>query len=252
MSSGGSATLSTLQQVNVSVAYDDHFEYELSVADSTALANAFTLAGNGASFTASLDGAAAKPVIVKALTDGLCKSQAVVPASWANKKIGVAIYDEMVAKWTEAIENNIANILETSSFSTSVGYDGGANSMVSKLVPLECEILAQQIPEANYVFYQKGGAGADKEDPRTHALPMRGNDSIVLVFNVVQTDVIRTPAKVPGLNLDTGASSVAGGDASPYGAMTPSQYSSWNRTFAYKLTFKNTAGDNGALDSLKP
>lgn len=251
IASSGSATLSTLQQVAVSVAYDDHFEHDLSVADSTKLANAFTLSGNGTSFAVAKVDADVKDVLLVALQAAICKSHDVVPATWADKVLSSAIYDELVAKWTEYTENNISNILETSDFSNTVGFDAGADDMVAKLVPLECEILAQQIPEANYVFYQKGGAGADKEDPSTHALPMRGNDSIVFVFNVSQSEIVRTPAKTAGTSADTGASAVAGGNASPYGTMTPSQYDSWAYRLAFKLTFKNTAGDNGALDNLK-
>ena len=256
MDASGEAALNTLQQVTVSVAYDDLYEQALSAEDSSKLANAFSISGTGATFTATLSGAPDfEDVLARNMATAICtaESKNIDPEGTdaSNNSVGHnlkdAIYNGMLNNFKRVFADSIPNLLESDwSLSNSVGYAGGAADMAGKLVDQECEILAQQLPESNYVLYMDGS-----ENPLTTALPLKGGDSIIFVFQVEQEAVSRVITKVAGSNPDTGASAVAGGSASPYGSSAVVNYATNSRKVAFKFSVRNAAGTAGAkLDSL--
>lgn len=257
MDASGEAALNTLQQVTVSVAYDDLYEQALSAADSTKLANAFAISGTGATFTAHLSSSADfEDVLTRNMASAICTAESanVDPSGSdaSNNSVGHnlkdAIYNGMLNNFKRIFTDSIPNLLESDwSLSNTVGYAGGAADMAGKLVDQECEILAQQLPESNYVLYMDAS-----EDTVTSALPLKGGDSIIFVFNVSEAAVARIVTKTPGANPDTGASAVAGGSASPYGSSAVVNYSSNTRKVAFKFSVRSTAGAAGdKLNNLK-
>jgi len=257
MDASGEAALNTLQQVNVSVAYDDLYEQALSHTDSTTLANAFTISGSGATFSAILDASGDfKDVLTRNMASAICTAQSkfVDPSGSdaSNNSVGHnlkdAIYNGMVNRFKRIFTDSIPNLLESDwSLSNTVGYADGAADMAGKLDAAECEILAQQLPESNYALYMDSS-----EDTVTSALPLKGGDSIIFVFQVDEAAVARVVTKTAGSNLDTGATATAGGSASPYGSSAVVNYSIASRKVAFKFTVRSISGLAGdLLDNLK-
>lgn len=248
MDASGQASLKTLQQVTVSVAYDDLYEQVLSTADSTALANSFTISGEGDEFSAVLSNSANfQDVLARNMATAICTAESanVDPEGTdaSNNSVGHnlknAILNGMINRFKRVFTDDIPNLLESDYVLTnSVGYAAAAADMAGKLTALECEILAQQIPESNYDLYSD-----TSENPTTTALPLKHGDSIVFVFEVNQSNVSRVITKTSGSNLDTGASAVAGGSASPYGSGAVVSYSIDSRKVAFKFTVAKSAGN---------
>jgi len=254
----GEAALVTLQEVNVSVAYDDLYEQALSAADSTKLANAFAVSGNGASFTVSISSASDfEDVLARNMALAICteyNSNKDISGSDAGVGVGLnlkdTIYNGMLNQFKQVFTDSLPNLLESDwALSNSVGYAAGAADMESKLNAQECEILAQQLPESNYVLYMDAS-----ENTTTTALPLKDGDSIIFVFDVAESAVARVNTKTPGANPDTGATAAANASngKSPYGAAQQAvTYISNTRTVAFKFAVKSAAHNGGKLDSLK-
>jgi hypothetical protein len=248
MDASGQASLNTLQQVTVSVAYDDLYEQVLSTADSTLLANSFTISGEGDEFAATLSNSANfQDVLARNMASAICTAETknIDPEGTdaSNNSVGQnlkdAIYNGMLNNFKRVFADSIPNLLESDwALSNTVGYAGGAADMAGKLVAAECEILAQQLPESNYELYMDAS-----ENPTTTALPLKHGDSIIFVFQVSQSAVSRIVTKTPGSNVDTGASAVAGGTASPYGSSAVVSYSSNSRKVAFKFTVAKSSGN---------
>jgi hypothetical protein len=255
MDASGEASLNTLQQVTVSVAYDDLYEQALSAADSTKLANSIELSGNGATYTATLHSSADfEDVLARNMATAICTAESsyVDPSGSdaSNNSVGHnlkdAIYNGMLNTFKRVFTDAIPNILESDwALSNNVGYAGGAADMAGKLNDQECEILGQQLPESNYVLYQDAS-----ENTTIKALPLKDGDSIIFVFQVDEAAVARVVSKTPGTSADTGASAVAGGSASPYGSSAVVNYSTNSRKVAFKFSVRNATQDGGKLDSL--
>ena len=260
LDASGSAALTTLQQVSVSVVYDDKYSMDLSMDDAKKLANAFTLDGSGASFSCTLS---SKTDFVDVLARNMATAKC---SEWAsnkssitsmNKVLKTALYDEMAGAFKKIFEDTLPNLLESDwELSNGVAYEAGANTMANLINPTEAEILAQQFPESNYVLYQKGGNGTDKEDPVTKALPVKGGDSLVFVFNVKQLLVSRVDKKTAGSQSDatvtgsttssTAGAGVGAGQAnltipSIYGTgVQQSTYAANNRMVAFQFNIPGT------------
>jgi len=211
LDASGSAALTTLQQVSVTVAYDDAYTVTLGEADARKLANAFTLDGSGADFSCTLT---SKPdfedVLARNMASAVCNEWTSTNSTITSvgKDLKTALYDEMAGSFKKIFEDALPNILESDwELTNGVAYEAGAAAMATAINATEAEILAQQFPESNYVLYQKGGSGPDKEDPVTKALPVKGGDSLVFVFNVKQLLVSRVDKKTAGSTTDI---SVAG------------------------------------------
>jgi hypothetical protein len=256
MDASGEAALTTLQQVTVSVAYDDLYEQTLSVADSTKLANAFSISGSGASFSVELTSSQDfQDVLAANMESAICTAQNsnVDPQGTDadNSSIGHnlkdAIYNGMLNNFKRIFTDSIPNLLESDwSLSNTVGYAAGAADMAGKLDIPECEVLAQQLPESNYVLYQDGS-----ENTLTSALPLKDGDSIIFVFNVSESSVARIPTKTPGASGDGNAAAVTGTPSNPYGSSAVVSYASNSRVVAFKFTVAGSGAPGGQLDSLK-
>jgi hypothetical protein len=258
LDASGEAALTTLQEVTVSVAYDDLYEQALSAADSTKLANAFAVSGNGATFTASISSAADfEDVLARNMATALCteyNSKKDISGSDASVGLGLnlkqTIYNGMLNQFKRVFTDSLPNLLESDwALSNTVGYADAAGDMKTKLDHQECEILAQQLPESNYVLYMDAS-----ENSVTSALPLKDGDSIIFVFQVSESAVARINTKTPGANPDTGASATANAanGKSPYGAAQQAvTYLANTRTVAFKFAVKSAAHNGGKLDSLK-
>ena len=269
MAASGEASLTTLQQVSVSVEYDDRYDITLSHANSTKLANAFTVSGEGATFTATLSNSADfQDVFAYAMENAVCATQTSaldeldggVPAvldavqSSIGLKLDVVLNNAILNKFAQHFSDTLPNILQSDwQMSSSVDWEGGAESMAGELSVAECEILAQQLPESNYELYMDGS-----ENPVTNALSLKDGDSVIFVMVVNQSGVVRAITKTPGASADTGASAVAapaGAEANhaPYGYNTNANaYIENSRRIAFKLTVaKNPADEGNTLSALR-
>jgi len=257
MDASGSASLVTLQQVTVSVGYDDLYEQTLSVGDSTALANAFTVEGNGSSFTVSItDPSEFERVLRVNMATALCteyNSNDDISGGDAPTGQGLnlkdTLYGSIVNQFKQVFTDSLPNLLQSNwVVQNEVGYDVGAQNMRILLDAKECEILAQQLPESNYELYMD-----TSENTVTDALPLKAGDSVIFVFHVTEkAEAIMS--KDDGLNADTGATAVpaGAGGASPYGTLQQSvTYTTNDRTVAFKFTVQNAAEDGGRLDNYR-
>ena len=269
MAASGEASLTTLQQVSVSVEYDDRYDITLSHANSTKLANAFTVSGEGATFTATLSNSAHfQEVFAYAMENAVCATQTSAldaldggasgvdaVQSSIGLKLDVVLNNAILNKFAQHFSDTLPNILQSDwAMSSSVDWAGGAASMAGELSVAECEILAQQLPESNYELYMDGS-----ENPVTDALSLKNGDSVIFVMEVSQSGVVRTITKTPGVSADSGASAVAapaGAEANlaPYGYNTNANaYIENERRIAFKLTVaKNSADAGNKLSSLRP
>jgi|LauGreDrversion2_5_1035112.scaffolds.fasta_scaffold21200_2 hypothetical protein len=259
MDASGQAGLITLEQVSVSVAYDDLYERTLSAADSTKLVNAFTVGGKGATFSAILSSSADfEDVLTRNMASALLATAGNTIAN-SYTEVGVDLsgnlYNELLTQFKHVFEDTLPNILQSDwSLSNSVNYAGGASNMAGLIVPTEAEILAQQIPESNYELYS---AMDVSEEMTTAALPLKGTDSIIFVFDVKLGAVIRTAKKTAGTNASASTESASAGapgstGTGAYGAAINSVTYAYNsRAVAFKFTVKNDAESAGKLDGVK-
>jgi hypothetical protein len=260
LDASGEAALVTLQQVTVVVAYDDLYEQILDASDSTALANAFDVSGNGESFTVTLAASGAarvafEDVLARNMASALCtdyNSNGDISGEDAPTGLGLNLKDTLhgsiVNNFKRVFTDSLPNLLQSNwEVTNAVGYAAGAADMAGKLNPAECEILAQQLPESNYVLYMDLS-----ENTEIKALPLKAGDSIIFVFNVAES-AQAVMSKDDGLNADTGATAVPAGQggASPYGTTQQSvTYTAGTRVVAFKFTVQNAAQDGGKLDNL--
>jgi hypothetical protein len=255
LDASGSAALTTLEQVSVSVDYDDKYVMDSILDDAKKLANAFTLDGSGADFSCTLSSKADfVDVLARNMATATCSKWTSAKSSIdsTGKVLKTALYDEMAGAFKKIFEDALPNILESDwELTNGVAYEAGADAMADLITATEAEILAQQFPESNYVLYQKGGNGADKEDPVTKALPVKGGDSLVFVFNVKQLLVSRVDKKTAGSTSDANVlgsttTSTAGAAPGPgqasltipsiYGTgVQQTQYAANNRLVAFQF-----------------
>jgi hypothetical protein len=263
LDASGEAALTTLEQVSVSVSYDDLYLATLNATEAKKLLDSFTLDGSGSTFACTLTNSTNfKEVLTEAMAraEGSTYASAnSTPTHVVGNTLQQNLIVEILAMFNSIYADSLPNILQSEwDIYNNVGYEAGAIDMAAKLIPAEAEILAQQIPEANYVSYMKGGTGEDKEDLTTHALPLVGGDKIVFVFYLSEAAVARVNKKTAGSLADNGTGASAGGtggvttnpnpvaapgagqvvtNAGPYGneqqAVT---YASNTRTVAFQLT----------------
>jgi hypothetical protein len=133
--------------------------------------------------------------------------------------------------------------------------------MAGLITPVEAEIMAQQFPESNYELYMDGS-----ENTLTHALPVKGGDTLVFVFNVKQSLVARVDKRTAGSTTDasvTGSTtnSVSGANPGagqaglpmgPYGATRQTvTYSSNERKVAFYFTIPGSGALTVGASGLK-
>jgi len=220
LDASGQASLVTLEQVTVSVSYDDLYRVTLSDADAIKLLNSFTLDGSGTSFACTLDNSADfQEVLTSAMRDAAAVSFTNTNAS--NNSVGNTLSQnlmaEILATFKSIYEDTIPNVLQSDwDISNNVAYAAGALDMANKLVPEEAELLAQQLPESNYIEYMDAS-----ENTTTHALPLKRGDKLVFVFYLREEAVARVDKKTPGSTVEAAlAAGVAATAAAPPTAAT--------------------------------
>jgi len=201
----GNASLTTLQQVAVSIAYDDRYDIEI---DGNDLVSSFKLDGSGSTFEVKWsDASGAKFAgVMKDVIDNATKS---------SKTLDQTLGAGMLSAFKNIFADTLPNLLESEwSLNHTVGSQAGAEDMQSKLTAAAREIIAQQLPESNYEAYMDAS-----ENPSTTDLPLVNGDTLVFIFNVNQNLVVRSDKKTAGKTSDamTGVSSNANANA-PAGA----------------------------------
>jgi hypothetical protein len=215
LDASGEASLVTLEQVTVSVSYDDLYSVTLSDADAIKLLNSFTLDGSGTSFACTLDNSADfQEVLTRAMSDAAGVSYTNTNASIdvVGNTLSQNLMAEILATFKSIYEDTIPNVLQSDwDISNNVAYAAGAQDMADKLVPEEAELLAQQLPESNYIEYMDAS-----ENTTTHALPLKRGDKLVFVFYLREAAVARVDKKTPGSTVEAPlAAGVAATAAAP-------------------------------------
>jgi hypothetical protein len=253
----GSATYTTVQQLVVTVEYDDLYDLSLNATDSWNFINSFDVSGNGTgAFSAVLKSSnqAFKDILIAELPKAACTTQTSpkVPSS-VGKNLVDAIYDEMENDLS-LITNAVPDLLEDATHTNSVRWSAGADNLVTLLDASEVEVIAQQLPESNYAAYCDG-SGANFEG----VLPLKGNDTIIFVFNATITTVTRYDTKSPGAKGDSvgaGPAQSTTADAAitppavlgPYGSdAQAASYSSGARRIAFRIKVQNAAKSTAKL-----
>jgi len=268
LDASGNATLATLEQVTVSVAYDDLYRASLSDADAIKLLNSFTLDGSGTSFACVLDNSTDfEEVLTRAMRDasGVSFSNTNASLDVVGNTLSQNLMTEILDTFKSIYADSIPNILESAwDISNNVAYAAGAADMATKLIPKETELIAQQLPESNYSAYMDAS-----ENTTTHALPLKKGDKLVFVFYLREEAVARVDKKTAGSLADDGtaagvaartvpsaAAGVSGGSTvtpatlapagtstvgtGPYGDAKQSvTYASNNRTVAFELVLSS-------------
>jgi len=215
LDASGEASLVTLEQVTVSVSYDDLYRVTLSDADAIKLLNSFTLDGSGTSFACTLDNSADfQEVLTSAMRDAAGVSYTSTNASIdvVGNTLSQNLMAEILNTFKSIYEDTIPNVLQSDwDISNNVAYAAGALDMADKLVPEEAELLAQQLPESNYIEYMDAS-----ENTTTHALPLKRGDKLVFVFYLREAAVARVDKKTPGSTVEAAlAAGVAATAAAP-------------------------------------
>lgn len=210
----GSANLTTLNLVSVSMAYNDRFDIMLDAADTLKLLNSFVVSGAGATFKVDwAEGELDKfqSILAKVLANATCTSSGTVES--VGKKLADILHDEGLSAFRNAFADMIPNILESGwFFSTSVNYAGGAENMYNALDAAAREIIAQQIPQSKYAMYMDGS-----ENPTITTLPVTVGDKLVFVFTANQVLIARGAKKTPGTSGDVVDTAVTVDSANAYG-----------------------------------
>lgn len=201
ISMDASATLVTLQQLSVTMNYNDKYEIDLSGDDAVALRDSFALSGEGASFAASLSNGAALTAVLKKVIDQAIK------AGGGGKTLAEELSGDMKDRFQEYFNNVLSNILENVSLTSNVHSQDGAESLVNLLTPDACEIIAQQIPKTHYMAW----SDASDESFTGSGLPLLDGDTLVFIFQTENTlTVNRVEEKTAGSNADSKPASADG------------------------------------------
>jgi hypothetical protein len=183
LDASGSATMNVVQLERVSMPYDEKYDLTLSEAESADLLNGFVLTHvNGVVLgaTAARGDAAWKAVLQKVIEDA---------QNAGGESLSDNLYNQLLTTFKSIFEDNIANMLQDNwSLSVTVNAVGGAANMWTALgaAPDACRLLAQQIPNSNYLLYSDAS-----ENMLTNALPMKNDDKIVFIFNLATNTVAR-------------------------------------------------------------
>lgn len=201
LDASGQASLVTLEQVTVSVSYEDLYRVTLSDADAIKLLNSFTLDGSGTSFACTLANSTDfQEVLTRAMRNASGVSYTNTNASLdvVGNTLSQNLMAEILATFKSIYADTIPNVLQSDwDISNNVAYAAGAQDMAAKLIPGEAELLAQQLPESNYSAYMDAS-----ENTTTHALPLKKGDKLVFVFYLREAAVARVNKKTPGSTVE--------------------------------------------------
>jgi hypothetical protein len=254
MDASGEASIETLIQQAVSMAYDISFGVTITQAEAAKIANVFTVTGGASSFAVAMD-SSKKADFESALTAVI--NTAVNGSSLTLQKV---IYNDAKNTLKDVFSDLLANLLESNwSLNTTVGAAAGAANMYADLSGADAGIraaVARQLPESNYSLYMDAS-----ENPTTDALPLKGGDTIVFLFDVRTAVIARANSKVPatspptvtdpagGATTGSGSVSNAAGSAytQPFGTGLVQSYAGRNDMVAFFVTVGGAAGSALAL-----
>jgi hypothetical protein len=254
----GSAMLTTLEQVTVTVPYDDKYSIELDAQHSFSLASAFKLDGSGSSFTVAWSDASGTQFATEMKyiidTATLTSTGTGGNVDSTGVTLSKALDDDVRATFKDIFADGIPNILESDwDISSNVASQAAADDMKKKLTVGPRELIAQQLPESNYIYWMDGSENALNKN-----LPVMNGDTLVFVFAVNQVVISRLPKKTAGLTADDNDSNtlsagtvtapnvtvgpIAAGGTSvdgtgPYGDAAKIQYTFNNRNVAFYVKF---------------
>lgn len=249
----GSASVTTLQQVSVTMNYDSIYKITLDASDSKLLLRAFKMSGAGSSFTVGWRDTTGDQFkgIMRKIIDNAKKEG-------TTTTLSQVLDDGITNQFISAFKNLLPNILETGyTFSTGVDSLGAAGDMRDKLTDGPREVIAQQIPTDHYAIYMDAS-----ENPTTDALPLLVGDKLVFIFDTKQNLVVTLdPTKTPGVTSDTlgvatgavtdltGATSAAGDN--PYGAsLYNTAYSFDKQLIAFEVTVSGAVGETAKIAAI--
>ena len=213
-----SATLITLDELTVTMPYDDKFTHTLSSELSADLIKSFVLSGSGQTF--AVDMAAGATNKLAAVLENVIDNAKYAPdASTAGDNAAQNAQDldnsgntldqvlgaDLAMVFRIQFTDSLPNILESDNVIVHTVYSAaGAKDLSDKLADSGAaaarEIIAQQLPESNYTAW----ADASENAAATY-LPLLDDQEIVFVFNVAEKMVVRTESKTAGSNPDTSA-----------------------------------------------
>jgi hypothetical protein len=213
-----SATLITLDQLHVTMPYDDKFTCALSDALSADLIKSFVLSGSGQTFAVDMAAGATNKLAAvlehvidnakyapDASTAGDDADQNQQDLDNSGNTLNQVLGADLAKVFRIEFLDSLPNILESDNVIAHVVYSAaGAKDLSDKLAASNAaaarEIIAQQLPKSNYV------AWADlSENAVASYLPLVDDQEIVFVFNVAEKMVVRTETKTDGSNEDTTA-----------------------------------------------
>jgi hypothetical protein len=246
----------TLQQVTVSMDYEDAYEIALDASASKTLLESFDVSGGGNTF--SVKWATGAKDNFKAVMGEVIR-KAVAPATGAGgatagKTLEGDIDAGLLTTFQTVYSNLLPNALENNwTVTSTVDASGGATSMYEKLRDAAgaLELIAQQIPEANWGLY------IDANENGVRALPLKGNDKLAFIFEVTMAAVNSGTTKTEGSTADAavGGGAAAGGanagsaaaqvsGYAPYGGSVQNKiYTYTTRKVAFFVQVKNAAGN---------
>ena len=212
-----SATMVTLNELSVSLDYDDKYTIPLTAEDSEILRTSIVLDGSGAGFSATLENTGdrftnlMKKIIDTAtkVDEGVGSTPAAVTYG-AGLTLAAELSQALKDRFDEYFRNSLSSILENVEMHSSVGSQAGAEDMAGKLDANACEIIAQQIPKAAYAAW----SDASENFVGKGGLPLRNDDTLVFVFNIASTlTVDRQDQRTAGTTADTKPASAGAGDS---------------------------------------
>jgi len=228
LDTSGSAVLTAvqLQELAVTIANIQHtFKINLNLDQTTAFLNSFTVSKSGADLALELDSVAFEAVMDSVITDASDNAADLVAADPAKGLKGrLAKPACNVAKWLEhGLKNTLVdyilrtlkvrasvtdapvtvNAASAASKSMSAGLGGNSNTL---------EAIYLQIAQETLELYR------DENIPTTNALPLKGGDKMVFVFDTapltVTTSVDQSQSNASGAAVNSsGGRTVAGGAA---------------------------------------
>lgn len=235
MDASGEASIETLVQQAVSMAYDISFGATITQAEAAKIANAFTITGGASSFAVGMD-SSKKADFESALAAVI--NTAVNGNSLTLQKV---IYNDAKNTLKDVFSDLLANLLESNwSLNTTVGAAAGAANMYADLSAADAGIraaIARQLPESNYSLYIDAS-----ENPTTDALPLKGGDTIVFLFDVRTAIIARANSKVPATSPPT-VTDPAGGANTGSGTVSNATGSNYGQPFGTGLV-QSYAGRN--------
>lgn len=238
----GNASITTLQQVTVSIAYDDRYDIELTgnsasassaarIAGATAkdLTSAFVLDGSGSTFAVDLaNGGAQLADVLQHVIENAKRADEV---GGSDKTLDQRLGADMLRVFKDIFADALPNILQSDyTLVHEVKSAEGAADMQDKLEasPAAREIIAQQLPESNYEAYMDGSENHVGTD-----LPLVNGDTLVFIFNVNLNLVVRDEKKTAGTTADNLSGVSESGAPAGAGSAGTGPYSSPTQKVTY-------------------